>query len=151
MPKALMEDTTPLVPAPALSSVPAASAPLPDLEHAAAQAPTDVAANVFMLMAPLRHTLGTRPEIEAELDGIAVAVRTFDRKQPDQVMRETAAYSARLTELCVQLHRVESRDRNYVRIRTQQVERWLTELDRQFKIASRLVEVMRQDLELMKG
>jgi hypothetical protein len=94
--------------------------------------------------------LGTRDEIEAELDLIAAAIRGFHSKQPDQVMRETAGYSARLTELCVLLHRVEGSNRQYTRIRTQQVERFLAELDRQFKIASRLVEVLRQDLELMK-
>jgi len=94
--------------------------------------------------------LGTRAEIEYELDGMAYAVRSFALKQPDQVMRECAAYSARLTELAVLLHRVESLDRQYTRIRTQQVERWLTELERQFKTASRLVEVARHDLELMR-
>lgn len=95
--------------------------------------------------------LGTREEIEAELDVIAAAIRVFHNKQPDQVMRETAGYSARLTELAVLLHRVEgTQGRQYTRIRTQQVERFLKELDFQFKIASRLVEVLRQDLELMK-
>lgn len=94
--------------------------------------------------------LGTRQEIQTELDVIAVAIRGFHHKQPDQVMREVAAFSARLTELCVLLHRVESTDRQYTRIRTQQVERFLLELERQYKIASRLVEVMRQDLELMR-
>lgn len=95
-------------------------------------------------------SLGTREEIEKELDLVAAAIRSFHRKQSDQVMREVAGYSARLTELCVLLHRVEGSDRRYTRIRTQQVERFLAELDRQFKIASRLVEVMRLDLELMK-
>lgn len=94
--------------------------------------------------------LGTRAEIERELDGMSFAVRTFALKQPDQVMRECAAYSARLTELAVLLHRVESLDRQYTRIRTQQVERWLTELERQFRVASRLVEVARHDIELMR-
>lgn len=103
---------------------------------------------IGMLSRP--NYLGTRQEIEAELDVIAVAIRAFHHKQPDQVMREVAAFSARLTELCVLLHRVESTDRQYTRIRTQQVERFLAELDRQYKIASRMVEVMRQDLELMK-
>lgn len=101
-------------------------------------------------MAYLWNGLGTRVDIERELDGIALAIRAFALKQPDQIMRETAAYSARLTELCVLLSRHEASDRQYLRVRTQQVERYLTELDRQFKIASRLVEVMRQDLELMK-
>lgn len=101
-------------------------------------------------MALLNSGLGARQDVEAELDGIAHAVRAFASKQPDQIMRECAAYSARLTELCVLLHRVEGLDRQYLRLRTQQVEKYLAELDRQFKIASRLVEVMRQDLELMK-
>lgn len=101
-------------------------------------------------LAPAGH-LGTREEIEDELDVIAAAIRSFHRKQPDQVMRETAGYSARLTELAVLLHRVEGvSGRAYTRIRTQQVERYLAELDRQFKISSRLVEIMRQDLELMR-
>lgn len=94
--------------------------------------------------------IGDRAEIELELDLIAASIRTFHRKQPDQVMREAAGFSARLTEMAVLLHRVEGLDRQYTRVRTQQVERFLTELDRQFKIASRLVEVMRQDLELMR-
>ncbi len=94
--------------------------------------------------------LGTRVDIERELDLIAAALRRFHRQQPDQRMREISAYSARLTELCVLLHRVESTDRQYTRVRTQQVERFLAELDRQFKIASRIVEVSRQDLELMR-
>ena len=94
--------------------------------------------------------LGTRAEIEEELDVVAAAMRRFYRLPPDQRMREICAYSARLTELCVLLHRVESTDRQYTRVRTQQVERFLTELDRQYKIASRMVEVSRQDLELMR-
>lgn len=101
-------------------------------------------------MAYLANGLGSRADIERELDGIALAIRAFALKQPDQIMRETAAYSARLTELCVLLSRHEASDRQYLRVRTQQVERYLSELDRQFKIASRLVEVMRQDLEMIK-
>lgn len=94
--------------------------------------------------------LGTRSEIEKELDLIAAVIRTFHRLQSDQVLRLCSGYSARLTEMQVLLHRVESTDRQYTRIRTQQVERYLAELDRQWKTASRLVEVMRQDLELSR-
>lgn len=111
-------------------------------------APVMIVDPIAMLGRP--NYLGTRHEIQTELDVIAVAIRAFHLKQPDQVMREVAAFSARLTELAVLLHRVESSDRQYTRIRTQQVERFLVELERQYKIASRLVEVMRQDLELMK-
>jgi len=92
--------------------------------------------------------LGTREQIEAELDMIAASIRTFHRVQPDQVMKYCAGYTARLTELRVLLHRVESTNRQYTRLRTQQVDKYVEELDRQWKTASRLVEVMRQDLAL---
>lgn len=95
--------------------------------------------------------LGTKDEIEGELDLIAGSIRTFHRMQPDQVMRYCAGFSARLTEMAVLLHRVESTNRQYTRVRTQQVQRYLDELERQFKVASRLVEVLRQDLALIGG
>ncbi len=158
MPKALVEDGT------SLRAVPAAPALCPTCDrlvtgyHECAGQPHVPMAEAMalspgaaMLMAPLRNGwLGTREEIQRELDGIAAAVATYPMKQPDQVLRECAAYSARLTELAVLLHRVESTDRQYTRVRTQQVERWLGELQFQFKVASRLVEIMRQDIELSK-
>jgi hypothetical protein len=98
-------------------------------------------------LAPAGH-LGSREQIEAELDMIAASIRTFHRLQPDQVLRYCAGYTARLTELRVLLHRVESLSRQYTRLRTQQVDKYVEELDRQWKTASRLVEVMRQDLYL---
>ena len=104
----------------------------------------------FSYLAPNGY-LGTRAEIERELDHIAADIRSFPEMMPDQVMRYCSAFSARLTELAVLLHRVESHDRQYTRIRTQQVERFIGELDRQFRVASRLVEVQRQDLDLMRG
>lgn len=116
--------------------------------HLGTGAPVMIVDPISMLGRP--NYLGTRQEIQTELDVIAVAIRAFHMKQPDQAMREIAAFSARLTELAVLLHRVESSDRQYTRIRTQQVERFLAELERQYKIASRLVEVMRQDLELLR-
>lgn len=124
----------PAVPSAALSLVPPATAGL-----------------AMPGMAYLSNGLGTRDDIERELDGVALAIRSFGLKQPDQVLRESSAYSARLTELCVLLARHESADRQYLRVRTQQVEKYLQELDRQYKLHSRLVEIQRQDLELMKG
>ena len=94
--------------------------------------------------------LGPRAQIEGELDGILLMIRDFYTMEPDQVMQHIAAMSARLTELEVLLHRVESRDRAYKQIRTMQVQKILDELDRQWKIASRLVEVRRQDLEQLR-
>jgi hypothetical protein len=96
-------------------------------------------------------TLGSRAQIEGELDGILVTIRDFWTLEPDQVMAHCAAMTARLTELEVLLHRVEARDRAYKQIRTMQVQKISDELERQFKIASRLVEVRRQDIEHLRG
>lgn len=79
------------------------------------------------------------------------AVRGMWSQEPDVVMRDVAAYSARVTELEVHLLRVETKRRDYKQIRTLQCGPLLAELDRQFKIASRLVEVRRQDLDMIRG
>ena len=94
--------------------------------------------------------LGTREEVEAELDLMFDQIRKFYMQEPDQVMRVISALSARASELWVNLHRVEGRDRSYKQIRTLQVTPLIEELDRQFKLASRIVEVRRQDLDLLK-
>lgn len=107
--------------------------------------------SVNMGLARLRTGLGTREEIQSELDDIAAAMRGFYAKAPDQVMKECSAYSARLSELYVLLHRVEGIDRQYTRLRTQQVEIYREELREQWKTASRLIEVQRQDLMLLGG
>lgn len=90
--------------------------------------------------------LVSRQHVEDEIDMMLRALRGFWDMQPDQVMAMSSAMSARCTELAIHLHRLEGK-REWRQIRTQQVERLLAELDRQFKIASRLVEVRRQDLE----
>lgn len=107
--------------------------------------------DVFGARVAVPGYLGTREQIECELDAIAARIRSFHTMQPDTVMRMCAAYSARLTELEVLLHRVETKDRTYRQVRTMQVDRFLSELDRQFKVASRLVEVQRQDIDMLRG
>lgn len=94
-------------------------------------------------------TLVSRQHVEDEIDLMMRTVRTFWEMEPDQVMRMIAAMSARCTELGVHLHRLEGK-REWKQIRTMQVERLISELDRQFKIASRLVELRRQDLETLR-
>jgi hypothetical protein len=94
--------------------------------------------------------LASREAVEAEVDTMLSSVRTFWSLEPDQRMRLITAMSARCTEMCVHLHRLEGR-REWRQIRTMQVDRLLAELDRQFKVASREIEVRRQDIELTRG
>lgn len=95
----------------------------------------------------LNEGLGSREEIIEELMDIVASVRTFHHLQPDEVMMRVSAYDARLTELAMRLQRVEDGDRQYMRLRTQQVERLQKSLEVQFKVFSRIVEITRQDLE----
>ncbi|HEY5051208.1 MAG TPA: hypothetical protein VII50_09935 [Acidothermaceae bacterium] len=113
--------------------------------------PPPVGAPGGLYIAPMGMGLGTRIQIEAELDGMAADIRLFWAYEPDLVLRKCSAYTARLTELYVALNRAESADRQYTRVRTQQVAIWLEELDRQFKSASRLIEVNRQDVSMLRG
>lgn len=92
----------------------------------------------------------SRQHVEDEIDLMLRAVREFWSLEPDQVMRACSALSARSSELYVHLHRIEGR-REWKQIRTMQVDTLLKELDRQFKIHSRIVEVRRQDLDLLRG
>jgi hypothetical protein len=95
-------------------------------------------------------TLHSREAVEDEIDLMLRSVRTFWEMEPDQVMRMSSAITARCTEMLVHLHRVEGK-REWSRIRTMQVQPLLAEMDRQFKTASRLLEVRRQDLLLETG
>lgn len=91
--------------------------------------------------------LVSRQHVEDEIDLMLRAVRGFWDMEPDQVLTMTSALSARCTELAIHLHRLEGK-REWRQIRTLQVERLLSELDRQFKAASRMVEIRRQDIEV---
>lgn len=93
--------------------------------------------------------LKSREAVEDEIDAMLTYLRDFWQKEPDERMKFITAMSARCTELSVHLHRLEGR-REWRQIRTMQVDRVLAELDRQFRIASREVEVRRQDLDMAR-
>lgn len=92
----------------------------------------------------------SKEHVENEIDLMLRAVRGFWQMEPDMVMRMSSAMSARATELAIHLHRLEGK-REWRQVRTMQVDKLLIELDRQFRIASRLLEVRRQDLALESG
>jgi cytosine/adenosine deaminase-related metal-dependent hydrolase len=94
--------------------------------------------------------LVSREKVEDEIDMMLRAIRGFWDMEPDQVMRMLAAMSARCTEMAVHLHRLEGK-REWRQVRTQQVERLIAECDRQFKLASRTVEIRRQDMFMEGG
>jgi hypothetical protein len=93
--------------------------------------------------------LQSKQAVETEVDLILEQLRTFWRREPDERMRMISAMSARCTELGIHLHRLEGY-REWRQVRTMQIDKLLQELDRQFKIASREVEVRRQDLDMSR-
>lgn len=98
-----------------------------------------------------RGALGSKDEVLAEIDAMTDAIRDFWAQAPDRVMVACAAYSARATEMSVLLHRIEGVDRNFRQVRTLEVRPLIEELERQFRVASRLIEMRRQDIETSRG
>jgi hypothetical protein len=94
--------------------------------------------------------LSTRVGVLLELQGIKAALKTWFDKQPDQVIREASAYSARLTELWTELRLVESHDRQWTQLRTMQVQPLLDEIDRQYRFQTSRIAIMRQDIDLTR-
>ena len=93
--------------------------------------------------------LGSREDVEAEIDIMLRTMREFWSMEPDQVLLCVSALGARASEMSVHLHRMERKvGRTWAQIRTMQVERIREELKLQFSVHSRLIEVRRQDIEL---
>lgn len=94
--------------------------------------------------------LTTRVGVLLELQGIKAALKTWFDKQPDQVIREASAYSARLTELWTELRLVEAHDRQWTQLRTMQVQPLIDEIDRQYRYQTSRIAIMRQDIDLSR-
>lgn len=97
---------------------------------------------------PMPTSVGTHAEVLLELAGIKAAIRTWHEKQPDEVIREASAYSARLTEMWTELRILEQYDRSLGQLRTMQVSPVLDEIDRQFRMQTSRIAMLRQDLDL---
>lgn len=98
----------------------------------------------------LGTSVGTVAELLLELAGIKAAIKTWYDKQPDEVIREASAYSARLTEVWTELRLLEvSGDRAYTQMRTMQVTPVIEEIDRQFKFAQSRITMQRLDVEML--
>lgn len=102
-------------------------------------------------MAPLRTGVDNKAELLLELAGIKAAIRTWYDKQPDQVLREASAYSARLTEMWTELRLLERDDRQFTQMRTMQVQPVLDEIDRQYRFNQSRIAIARQDIDLIRG
>lgn len=100
---------------------------------------------------PALEGIGKIADAREELDEILAGAKQFAVQEPDEVMRSCSAWSARLIEMKIVIGRVEDRLPVWRRFRTKELDEAISMLQEQYKIASRLIEVRRQDWEMSKG
>lgn len=84
-----------------------------------------------------------------ELDSYFARMRNFASLEPDEIFKELSAMSARVSELRGRLVRSQSRLANT--FRTQEIDFFLSEVDRQFKLYSRITAIRTLDWEMSRG
>lgn len=95
--------------------------------------------------------IGSIESVRREIDDAFEDMKTFHNREPDEVMRMCGGHSARLSEIRVQIQRVEVYLRQWKPIRTAEIEPCLEELKNQFSIASRLQSVRELDWKMASG
>lgn len=85
-----------------------------------------------------------------EVEDMVRVIRDVAEESPDLVMRTCMAYMARCTEIWIQLLRVETNERRAKSFRTMQLQKVMELIEFEFKGASRLIEVARQEVELSR-
>lgn len=93
--------------------------------------------------------LPSREAIIEELRLIHRAVRVWFSREPDVVLREASAYSARLAELRLDIRLAGTVDRAYKSLFTPTNDLH-SEVEQQSRWASRQIEVRRQDMDLSR-
>lgn len=87
--------------------------------------------------------------LRGELDGYYRAMQGFVSLEPDQVMLQLSAFSARASEIRTHLSRSDGRLSNA--FRTREIEPFIDECDRQFKLHSRILSQRELDWRISAG
>lgn len=95
--------------------------------------------------------LGSVDSVHGELDEMFGVMKRFSRMEPDEVMLHCSAYSARLSEIRMIIHRIEDVHRHWKAVRTREVDPTIEELKFQFNVASRLLSSRAFDYEVTRG
>lgn len=95
--------------------------------------------------------VGSIDSVRAEVDDAFADMKTFHNLEPDEVMRMAGGHSARLSEIRVQIQRIEVVARQWKAVREREVEPTIDELKNQFMIASRLHSVRELDFKMAGG
>ncbi len=95
-------------------------------------------------------SLSSHPTLEDEIDAIVDTMKDLSSASPDVMLSTCMALMARLTEIHIGLIRLEPNMRKAKAFRTSQLQKVMDLVEFEFKAASRLVEVRRQEIELSK-
>lgn len=95
--------------------------------------------------------LGSINSVRAELDSMFEKIRGFETSEPDETMVVCSALSARLSEIRMRIHRVESVLAYWKSVRTQEVDPAIEEVRFQYNLASRLLTQRQLDWDMSKG
>lgn len=94
--------------------------------------------------------LTSHATLEDELDAIVDVMKSLASQPPDVMLSTCMALMARVTEIHLGLVRLEPSMRKAKALRTIQLQKVIDLIEFEFKAASRLVEVRRQEIELSK-
>ena len=94
--------------------------------------------------------VGRDVSLEDEIMAMVVTLRNLEDAMPDVIMSTCMGYMARCTEIHLQIIRVEGNHRRLKTFRVTQLAKVMELIEFQFKGASRLIEVRRQEVELSR-
>lgn len=97
----------------------------------------------------VRPAQGGIEALREEFDSYMEEMREFHNMLPDEVFRLLSAWSARASELLVQLGR--SDRQKFTAFKNREIMPFIEECDRQFKIHSRLQATYEMDLKMTRG
>lgn len=96
-----------------------------------------------------RATSNELKALQSEFDSYYQEMLTFMEMEPDEIFMKLSAYSARASFVRSQVMR--SQSRTLTAFRTGEIDPFLSECDRQFKIWSRVFAVTSLDWNLARG
>lgn len=103
-------------------------------------------------IAPVRNT-GNFDEVlkawQGELDGYYEEMQQFGEMPPDEIFRNLSAFSSRMNAIRTVICRTDNK--RWSNFRTKEIEPFVSECDRQFKIWSRNLTNYTLDWEMSKG
>ena len=94
---------------------------------------------------------GSIMTVRGEIDDAFADMKTFRDLEPDECMRAAGGHSARLSQIRVNIYRVEDWDREWKNVRVREIEPAIEELRYQYQVASRLHSARELDWRMESG